>query len=99
MSKIRFAVALAAVAAVLALPAGAADTTPASITVTGNGSAIAAPDISMWTFGVQARGDTASATLRSVSTQMAAVIAAVKGAGVAAADLQTQGVSVQTQEN
>lgn len=99
MGKAKFAVALAAVAAVLALPAGAADTTPGSITVGGTGTATATPDLSHWSFGVQAAGATASATLRSVSTQTAAVIAALKSAGVAAADLQTQGVSLSTRMN
>jgi uncharacterized protein YggE len=106
MSRIKLAVALAALAAVLALPAGAADSpgpAPAgverSVTVTGSGTARAVPDRSRWSFGVQARGDTASATLRSVSTQMAKLLAALRGAGVAKADLQTQNVSLGVREN
>jgi hypothetical protein len=104
MRNIRFAVALASVAAVLAIPAGAADAPSAtagarSITVNGTGTAKVTPTISTWSFGVQARGDTASATLRSVSAQMAKLLAALKGAGVAAADLQTQSVSLGVRES
>jgi uncharacterized protein YggE len=101
MGKLKFAAALAALAAVLALPAGAADTSPApaSITVSGSGSATSVPTISRWGFGVNARGDTATAALRSVSTQMRAVIAALKAAGVAPADIQTQSVSLSPQPN
>src|SRR5690349_14588679 len=103
MRNIRFAVALATVAAVLAIPAGAANapTTAGqrSITVNGTGTATSTPTTSTWGFGVQARGDTASATLRAVSAQMAKLLAALKGAGVAAADLQTSSVSLGVREN
>src|SRR3954464_7274521 len=103
MSKVKLAVALAAAAALLALPAGAADspstTAQRSVTVTGVGTARTVPDQSRWSFGVQARGDTASATLRAVSAQMTKLLAALKAAGVPAADLQTQNVSLGVREN
>lgn len=64
------------------------------ITVTGTGSVKAAPDRADFTFGVETQGETADAALAANSAAVAKVIAALKGAGVAAADIQTQQVSV-----
>ena len=68
-----------------------------TITVTGNGSAIAVPDRASWSFSVDTRGATASAALSSNADAANAIVAALKSAGVAAADLQTTEVSLDPQ--
>jgi uncharacterized protein YggE len=68
-----------------------------TITVTGNGSVTAVPDRASWSFSVDTRGATASAALSSNADAAQAIIAALKNAGVAAADLQTTEVSLNPQ--
>ncbi len=68
-----------------------------TITVTGNGAATAVPDRASWSFSVDTRGATASAALSSNADAANAIVAALKGAGVAAADLQTTEVSLDPQ--
>lgn len=102
MRHTRIALALLALAAALALPAAAAttaDTMPSGIAVTGNAAVKAPPDLSRWSFGVQAEGATASAALRATSAAMRKVIAALKEAGVAPRDLQTDQVSLSPKTN
>lgn len=68
----------------------AVDRTPTTIAVTGEGKISAAPDIAELTFGVQTgRKETAKDAMASLKTGMDAVIAAVKGAGVAEKDIST----------
>jgi hypothetical protein len=90
------AAALAAVAAVVfAWPAGAETPDESrSITVSGFGSVTAVPDQAEWSFGVQTEGATAREALRKNANEIAAVIQALKDAGIAAADLRTEQVSV-----
>jgi uncharacterized protein len=64
------------------------------ITVVGTGSAKTAPDVSDWSFGVQSDGDTASAALKEASAATRRIIAALRDAGVAKADLRTEQVSL-----
>jgi uncharacterized protein len=72
-----------------------AGTAPApGITVTGNGSVKAAPDTADFSFGVETQGETSAQALDKNNEAVQTVIAAVKTAGVAAADVQTQQVSV-----
>jgi len=92
-----------AVGAVLLLGAagagGASTATPAaqhSIVVVGNGSVSAVPDRAQVSFGVVTDAKTASAALRANATEMAKVIAALKGQGIAAADIRTDLVSLTT---
>ena len=68
-----------------------------TITVTGNGTATAVPDRASFEFGVDTRAATAREALGRNAAAAAAVIAALKAAGVAAADLQTVGVSLSPQ--
>lgn len=104
MKKARSIVVLAAAVAVFALPAAAADAPTAltaptqdSITVNGAATASAVPTTSQWSFGVDARAESATAALRATSAELRKVIAALKAAGVAAKDIQTQQVSLQPQ--
>ncbi|MCC6223860.1 MAG: SIMPL domain-containing protein [Thermoleophilia bacterium] len=71
-----------------------AGTAPTGITVTGVGSVKAAPDRAEFSFGVESQGETAAAALDANNAAVQRVIDAVRGAGVADADLQTQQVSV-----
>lgn len=67
---------------------------PAGITVNGTGSVATVPDRAEFSFGVTSTGRTASAALSANSAEVEKVIAALKQAGVAAADIQTQFVAL-----
>ena len=88
-----------AVAAVVLAGGANAATAPASastntVSVTGTGSVTAVPDQASFDFTVTTKAATAAAALTKNGTDVRAVIAAVKGAGVAAADIQTAQVSL-----
>jgi uncharacterized protein YggE len=72
----------------------ASGTTPSGITVTGVGTVKARPDQAEFSFGVETQGATADEALAKNSVAVQKVINAIKAAGVAAADIQTQQVSV-----
>jgi uncharacterized protein len=76
------------------LGAGGAAASAGGITVVGTGSATATPDTAEWSFGVQTSADTAEAALGANSAAMEKVVAALRGAGIAEDDLQTEQVSV-----
>lgn len=99
MKTIRIAIvaALAAGAAVLALALqpGSAATAPAgSIVVQGSGSVTTVPDRGTFSFGVVTRAKTAAAAMSANGDAMQEVVAALKQAGIAAADLQTTQISL-----
>src|SRR5215213_5672396 len=77
----------------------AAPVTEKGIVVTGSGSVTAVPDRGSFTFGVTSRGATAAAAVRANNAAMNAVAAALKRAGVAAADLQTTQASLEQQQS
>ena len=100
-----FGIAAAAAALGLALalvgvgrPASArgnsAATVAREITVSGNGSVRAVPDRAQFSFGVTTQGASATQALNANATLARRVIAAVEAAGVAAADVQTETVSL-----
>ncbi|HMJ54617.1 MAG TPA: SIMPL domain-containing protein [Polyangiaceae bacterium] len=64
------------------------------ISVTGTGKAFGQPNIARATVGVEVRAATADVAMRDVSTGVARVIAALKGAGIAESDLVTQNLSL-----
>lgn len=79
--------------------AGGASGTPAaatqhSIVVSGSGAVASVPDRAQISFGVSSDGKTASAALHANGAEMTRVIAAVKGEGIAAADIKTEVVSL-----
>jgi uncharacterized protein YggE len=78
---------------------GTADPPNDGVTVSGTGTARAAPDQATFSFGVQTEGESAKAALDANSAKMALVIAALKRAGIAEKDLQTQDVSVMPRQN
>ena len=87
-----------ALVALLAGAAGAGGTTAAtsqhSIVVTGNGAVATVPDRAQLSLGVSSDAKTASAALRANAAEAARVIAAIKGQGIAAADIRTEQVSL-----
>jgi uncharacterized protein YggE len=64
------------------------------ITVTGNGSVKAAPDRADFSFGVETQGETSEQALERNNEAVQEVTDAIKSAGLAASDIQTQQVSV-----
>ena len=79
---------------------GTAEPAPtAGITVSGTATGRAVPDQATFSFGVQTEGTSAKAALDANSARMALVIAALKRAGIAEKDLQTQDVSVMPRQN
>jgi uncharacterized protein YggE len=80
---------------------GRAADTPAgkTITVTGNGTVRTVPDRAGFDFSVTSQATTAKAALARNADEAAAVIAALKNAGIPAADLQTGQVSLNPQFN
>jgi uncharacterized protein YggE len=67
------------------------------ITVVGNGSAKAVPDLSDWSFGVQSDAETASMALKEASQATNRIVAALRGAGIRKDDLRTEQVSLYPQ--
>jgi uncharacterized protein YggE len=96
-------VAIAAFAGVFqpsgARSAPAADTSSGGITVLGTGSANVTPDRASFAFGAVSQAATANAALTASSQSVARVIAALKKAGVAQADIQTSDVSLSPRMN
>ena len=70
-------------------------TTSSGITVTGSGKVTGKPDTLQLDLGVVASGKTVSAALSAASAAEAKVQKALRAGGVAEADLQTSGLSIQ----
>jgi uncharacterized protein len=102
MTMLRIPLLALAVAGVLVLAgpgrpgqAGAVSTgSQRSLTVTSSGSASATPDRAAFSFGVQSQAKTALGAMNANNAEMRKVIAAIKGAGVAAKDIQTSSISL-----
>lgn len=89
-------------AAAIAFPAmaGAADSpTPARIIVSGEGEATIPPDLALLSLSVMREAKTARAALDANNDAMAAVIAAMKAAGIKDRDLQTAGIQINPRYN
>lgn len=71
-----------------------ASSAPTGLAVSGRGEAKAAPDIARATVGIEIRADSAEQATSQANERMAAVIAALKGAGVAESDLRTNNFSI-----
>jgi uncharacterized protein YggE len=84
--------------ALLAAPAAAqtqpVDTTP-TIAADGVGTATLTPDVADFGAGVERVAPTSRGARNAANRRMAAVLAAVKAAGVAAADVRTVGLTIQ----
>ena len=107
MTKLKLIAALGALAAILAVPAWGAgakatDTSAATtpqITVTGTGTVRSVPDIAVWNFSVSSRATSAREALKLNGVEMRKVIAALKAAGIGAADLRTSQVYLNPRSN
>ncbi len=84
---------------VVSCPAASASAPVRGITVSGIGKASGAPNVARSTIGVEARAGTAEEATAEVNARMAQVIAAVKQAGVAAADIRTATLSLNFERN
>jgi uncharacterized protein len=73
---------------------GASDEARDGITVTGTGQVDAVPDEAEFSLGITTEGATAREALTANSARMRRLIAALKAAGVADPDIETQNVSV-----
>jgi uncharacterized protein len=69
------------------------------ITVSGVGKANGKPNVARSTVGVEARAGSAEAAIAEVNTRMAQVIAAIKQAGVAEADVRTSTLALNFERN
>lgn len=78
-------------------PAPAAGSIVKSITVNGEGKIKVKPDTASLNVGVQATAATATEALAQANTSGAALIAALKGAGVSDNDIATSGLSIYPQ--
>jgi uncharacterized protein len=103
MKPLRILIAAAFVLAVAALagvgqPESARGQEPCgparSITASGLGSVTTVPDRAHFSFGVQAQSRTASQALEAADAQLRRVVAALREAGVAQADIQTEQISL-----
>lgn len=93
MSRLVFRPAALALAGLLAAaPAAFAD--DRLITVTGEGSATAAPDLATVSVGVQVQADTAQEAVAQNATRMTAVFEALKAAGIDDKDVRTSNFSL-----
>jgi uncharacterized protein len=87
--------AFALLAALAAVPAEAQDAPgPPRIVVTGEGEAALKPDLAVLSLGTLSEAATAAEALDANARTMAAVVAAVKAAGVADRDVQTAGIQI-----
>ncbi|MEO6300333.1 MAG: SIMPL domain-containing protein, partial [Paracoccaceae bacterium] len=74
--------------------ASVADSTPATITVSGTATVNVVPDLATISLGVTTNGDTAAAAMTANSTALSAVIARLKTAGIGDRDMQTSNLSL-----
>ena len=72
---------------------------PQGITVVGTGTARTTPDRADFSFSVDSRGGTASAALAANAEKMRRVLAALRRAGIASGDIQTENVSVSPRQD
>ncbi|MEO5807471.1 SIMPL domain-containing protein [Devosia sp.] len=85
---------LLAIAPFALLAALASPALAGTISIDGHGEVTAAPDTAFVTSGVTTQGETARDALDQNTKAMAELIAALKGAGIQAKDIQTSGFSV-----
>lgn len=86
---------LVACALLAAAPAIAEEKSPGYIAVTGEAQSVQAPDMALLSLTVTRVADTARAALDANNQAMAAVIRAMRDAGIAERDLQTSDFSIQ----
>jgi uncharacterized protein YggE len=96
-SRLGAAVFAALVAIATVVPAALAQEAPPGLTVVGNGTITAAPDVAQLNVGVQTVGQSAQQALADNGAAMRRVTDALRGRGIADADIQTSGINVYPQ--
>ncbi|PZN49331.1 MAG: hypothetical protein DIU65_14575 [Proteobacteria bacterium] len=99
MSKPLLPLALAATMAFPALSTAAESPMPPRVIVSGEGEAAVAPDMAILSLSVMREAKTAREALDANNDAMAAVISAMKSAGIAERDLQTAGIQIVPRYN
>ena len=99
MTRHLLPLALAAAIAFPAIATAADSLPPPRIIVSGEGDATMAPDLALLTLSVMREAKTARAALDANNDAMAAVIAALKSAGIKERDLQTAGIQINPRYN
>ncbi len=94
MTKFHLPLALAAAITLTAASASAQTQAPSRIVVTGEGEKAVAPDLALLSLSVMREAKTAREALDANNDAMAAVISAMKGAGIEERDLQTSGIQI-----
>jgi uncharacterized protein len=98
MRRMKYSLAVAAVAATwLAAPALAQTVPPPAISVTGEATVSVAPDLAQIDGGVTSDGKTAREASEANNAAMGKVLLALKGAGIEEKDYQTSRLSLQPQ--
>lgn len=92
---IRASLLASAMLGALALPAAADPASPPVLTVTGDGSASAAPDIAVVSLGVVSEAPTAQDALSSNAKDMNAVVDTITATGIDKKDVATSGLFVE----
>jgi uncharacterized protein YggE len=77
-----------------AIPQGAAETLPRTITVVGEGKVSVQPDVALANVGVDVVGDSVSEASAEAASIMEAVLEALKAQGIAEKDIQTSGYNI-----
>jgi hypothetical protein len=75
-------------------PTGGSDTTIHTLTVSGNGKVTVVPDVARVYLGVTLTKPTVKEARDAAATAMTDILAAIKGLGIADADIQTTGLSL-----
>ncbi|WP_379068028.1 SIMPL domain-containing protein [Mesorhizobium sp. UC22_110] len=99
MTRAFLPLALAAAVAMPAIASAAETPQPPRIIVSGEGEATVAPDLALLSLSVMREAKTAREALNANNDAMAAVIAAMKAAGIAERDLQTAGIQINPRYN
>lgn len=99
MTRAFLPLALAAAVALPAIASAAEAPQPPRIIVSGEGEATVAPDLALLSLSVMREAKTAREALNANNDAMAAVIAAMKAAGIAERDLQTAGIQISPRYN
>ena len=99
MTRHLLPLALAAAIAFPAIATAADSLPPPRIIVSGEGQSTVAPDLALLTLSVMREAKTARAALDANNDAMAAVIAAMKSAGIKDRDLQTAGIQINPRYN
>jgi uncharacterized protein len=70
-----------------------------TVSATGSGQVTAAPDMATMSFGATSHSGNAKTALANVSSSSSKIVSAIKKAGIADKDIQTQNVSVYPETN